>query len=153
MKLHVGHGANSSRGAPRPVVGGKAEVLDPAWATLCSGGPAGVPQPGPSLQQTAPHAGPPPAPLPLPWQEEETRRPSPGLPTAAAASPAPAPPRAAARTSGIPAPARGEWGRRSGRSSRPGTAVTESFTRGKNFAARDRSRGGSGRTPNLSPTF
>lgn len=117
----MGRGAHSSCGAPRPVVGGKAEVSDPAWATPCSGGPAGVQQLGPSPQQTAPHAGPPPAPPPLPQQEEETRRPSPGLPTAAAASPAPAPPRAAAWTSGIPAPARGEWGRRSGRSSRPGT--------------------------------
>lgn len=112
---------------PTPVL----DHLDRGWRESrgrgsCLGDPMlgrarGVRLPGPNPQQTAPHEGPPPAPLPLPWQEEETWRPSPGLPTAAAASPAPAPPRAAVRTSGIPAPARGEWGRRGGRSSRQGT--------------------------------
>lgn len=131
-------------------VGGKAEVVEDAWEIPRLGEPAGVPRPGPSPPQAAPHTGPPPAPLPLPWREEETRRPSPGLPTVAAASPAPSPPCAASRTSWT----RGEKGSRGGRSRRLGICCgPEPLTRGTSSVAWTGAGAGPDEPQTLSPTF
>lgn len=154
VKLHVGPGAHSCRGSPRPRLAGKPRSrilpgLPQAWA-----GQRGSGSLAPARSRPRPTRGPRPLPFPSPGRRRRLGGPPPASRRPQQPAPRPLhPEQQLGRPESRPRPEVSGDGGAGDHRGRGLAAVSEPLTRGKNFAARHRSRGGVRRTPNLSPTF